>query len=133
MNPTAAQINQWIREQHARLGINPKIGVNSNAFTVGALGDSTKLWNVAGDDVTLQHVATVTVMLPSMDAVTRLAHAAADANIAVDPVYAEQCARLDAELAEILERGVGLAVPSHRRKSTHPQIAPVFPHVMTND
>ncbi|QIE23553.1 hypothetical protein SBC1_14400 [Caballeronia sp. SBC1] len=45
---------------------------------------------------------TVTVY-PSMAVVTRLAHAAADAKIAIDPVYAAMCERLDRELAEILE------------------------------
>lgn len=45
---------------------------------------------------------TVTVY-PSMAVVTRLAHAAADAKIAVDPTYDAMYARLDAELAEILE------------------------------
>jgi hypothetical protein len=89
------------------------------------------LGNVAGDDATLQHVATVTVMLPSMAAVTRVAHAAADAKIAADPRYAVMCERLDAELAEILEGSVGLAAPRVRRSQ---RVGSVPTHrVMTND
>jgi hypothetical protein len=72
----AAQIDAWIRSQQARLGI-----------ATGVIPPVK---------------STVTVLLPSMDAVTRVAHAAADAKIAVDPTYALMRARLDAELAEIL-------------------------------
>jgi len=108
MKPAAEQIDQWIREQQTRLGIKDKVVVNSNALTGAAL-------------------PTVTVMLPSMAAVTRLAHAAADERIAVDPNYAAMCERLDAELAEIIEAGIpGLprAKPTRRAR---------VPHVMTND
>jgi len=74
MRKSNAEINQWIRQQQLRLGIR-----------TSPIGGG---------------VPTVTVILPSMAAVTRLAHAAADAKIAVNPVYAATCARLDAELAE---------------------------------
>jgi hypothetical protein len=79
MKPTADKINAWIREQQARLGIE-----------TGGIPPVK---------------STVTVMLPSMAAVTRVAHAAVDEKIANDPVYDAMCARLDAELAEILEGG----------------------------
>ncbi|MGF6994639.1 hypothetical protein [Paraburkholderia sp. GAS32] len=74
-----AEINEWIRSQQSRLGIASK---NTEAKR-----------------------STVTVMLPSMAVVARLAHAAADARIAADPAYDAMCARLDAELAEILSGG----------------------------
>jgi len=61
---------------------------------------------------------TVTVY-PSMAVVTRLAHAAADAMIAVDPAYAATCARLDAELAGILSGGSARA--------------PSLPDILTTD
>ena len=67
-------------------------------------------------------------MLPSMAAVTRVAHAAADEKIAADPRYAAMCERLDAELREILDGRVGLAAPRVRRaKSTR------APRVLMND
>ena len=104
-SPSRMEIDAWIRQQENRLGITSE---NSGAKR-----------------------STVTVMLPSMAAVTRVAHAAADAKIAVDPVYAEQCARLDAELAEIIDGRVGLAAPRVRRgKSTR---APRVPRIMEND
>ncbi|MFL9994309.1 hypothetical protein PQR34_29010 [Paraburkholderia sediminicola] len=57
-------------------------------------------------------------MLPSMAAVTRVAHAAADAKIAVDPEYDAMCVRLDAELASMLEGPVELAAPRVRRDTS---------------
>jgi len=87
-SPGHLEINEWIREQEARLGIALE---NSEAKR-----------------------STVTVMLPSMAAVTRLAHAAADAKIAADPEYDSMCERLDAELAEIIDGCVGLAAPRVR-------------------
>jgi cytochrome oxidase assembly protein ShyY1 len=87
--PGHLEIDAWIRQQENRLGITSE---NSEAKR-----------------------STVTVMLPSMAAVTRLAHAAADAKIAVDPAYDAICERLDAELAEIIEAGIP-ALP--RAKST---------------
>ncbi|CAB3783390.1 hypothetical protein [Pararobbsia alpina] len=79
MRKSQAEINEWIRSQQSRLGIASQSNEAKRS--------------------------TVTVMLPSVAVVTRLAHAAADAKIAVDPVYAATCARLDAELAEILSGG----------------------------
>lgn len=81
MAKSHASINRWIREQEVRLGID------------------------TGGIPPVKPQPTVTVMLPSMDAVTRVAHAAADARMAVDPAYAAMCASLDAELAEIHEGG----------------------------
>jgi hypothetical protein len=81
MRKSQAEINQWIREQEVRLGID------------------------TGGNPPVKPQPTVTVMLPSMAAVTRVAHAAADAKIAVDPRYAAMCERLDAELAKILDAG----------------------------
>ncbi|MFM0663314.1 hypothetical protein [Paraburkholderia sediminicola] len=106
-SPGHLEINQWIREQQTRLGIE-----------TGGIPPVK---------------STVTVMLPSMVAVTRVAHAAADAKIAVDPHYAEMSAKLDAELAEILEGGVGLTHPPRRRKSALAQIEQVLPRIMPND
>jgi hypothetical protein len=100
--PGHLEIDAWIRRQENRLGIALE---NSKAKR-----------------------STVTVMLPSMAAVTRVAHAAADAEIAVDPVYAEQCARLDAELAEILDGRVGLTAPRVRRSKSKGA-----PRVLMND
>ena len=91
MRKSHAQINQWIREQENRLGI-------------------------ASEESEAKR-STVTVMLPSMAVVTRVAHAAADARMAADPAYAAACKRLDAELAEILSGGSARA-PS----------APVYSH-----
>ncbi|MBB5543326.1 hypothetical protein A8H39_10920 [Paraburkholderia fungorum] len=79
MRKSHAQINHWIREQENRLGIASE---NPEAKR-----------------------STVTVMLPSMAAVTRVAHTAADERMAVDPAYDAMCARVDAELAEILSGG----------------------------
>lgn len=96
MRKSQAEINSWIRSQQMRLGI-----------------ESSETSPNGGS------VSTVTVMLPSMAAVTRVAHAAADERIAADPRYASMCERLDAVLAEILEGRVGLAAPRVRRtKST---------------
>lgn len=76
-----ATINQWIREQEARLGIeSPKSGES---------------------EPTLPTVA----VYPSPYVIERLAHAAADARMAADPVHDAMCERLDAELAEILANG----------------------------
>jgi hypothetical protein len=112
MPKPAAQINAWIREQELRLGICNNFVVNSNALTGAAL-------------------PTVTVMLPSMAAVTRVAHAAADANMAADPRYDEMCERLDAELREILE---GCSLKSNCScEQFESDIAPRVPRVMTND
>ncbi|MCX4137894.1 hypothetical protein M0D68_06845 [Paraburkholderia sp. SEWSISQ10-3 4] len=72
--------------------------------------------------------APAVTVYPSPYVIERLAHAAADAKIAVDPVYAETVERLDRALASMLDEGVGLAAP--RAKST---CAPRAPHVMTND
>ncbi len=103
--PGHLEIDAWIRQQENRLGITSE---NSEAKR-----------------------STVTVMLPSMAAVTRLAHAAADAKIAVDPAYDAICERLDAELAEIIDGRVDLAAPRVRRaKSTR---APDVPRIMEND
>lgn len=100
-SPGHLEINAWIRGQEKRLGLNsPKSGDLPTART--------------GHDATLHHVSTVTVLLPSMAAVTRLAHAAADAKIAADPEYDSMCERLDAELAEIIDGCVGLAAPRVR-------------------
>ena len=89
MPKSQAEINAWIREHQERLGIASE---NSEA-----------------------KCSTVTVLLPSMSAVTRVAHAAADAKIAADPRYDEMCAWLDAELGEILEGGVDLTHPRAAR------------------
>src|ERR1700690_4009394 len=102
MRKSQAEINEWIREQEARLEI--------------------------GDASTLRHVSTVTVMLPSMAAVTRVAHAAADAKIAVDPRYAAMCARLDVELASMLNGVITESGKNLRQaKSTRRE------RVLTND
>lgn len=82
MPKPAAQIDRWIREQQARLGIPSDEGL----------------------------VPTLTVY-PSLYVIERLAHAAADERIAADPVYDAMCARLDAELAEILS-GTSARAPS---------------------
>ncbi|CAE6740103.1 hypothetical protein R75465_02230 [Paraburkholderia aspalathi] len=104
MAKSHAPINQWIREQEARLGIGS-----------------------AGKPV---HLPTVTVMLPSMAAVTRVAQAAADAKITADPAYDAMCARTDAMLAEIIEGCNESLHPLRRAISTR---AARMPHVMTND
>jgi hypothetical protein len=101
MPKSHASINRWIREQELRLGI----------ATAGIPAIKS----------------TVTVMLPSMAAVTRVAHAAADERIANDPRYAAMCARLDAELAEILEGVSESFTPLRRAKSTR------APRVLMND
>ena len=118
-SPGHLEINAWIRGQEKRLGLNsPKSGDLPTART--------------GHDATLHHVSTVTILLPSMAAVTRVVHEAADAKIAADPNYAEISAKLDAALAEILKGSVGLAAPSCCSKSNH-QIGGLDPHVKTND
>lgn len=94
MCKSQAEINAWIRSQQMRLGIEPS--------ETSPNGGS---------------VSTVTVMLPSMAAVTRVAHAAADERIAADPRYASMCARLDAELAEIVASGPNLAHAKDSSKS----------------
>lgn len=103
MPKPAAEINRWIRSQQDRPGIDCSSTNGGRA-------------------------STVSVMLPSMAVVTRVAHAAADAKIAADPSYDAMCERLDAELAEILGGCVGLAAP--RAKSTRRERVA---RVMTND
>jgi hypothetical protein len=82
MRKSQAEIDGWIRAQESRLGINAQKGEYSNASTGGAL-------------------PTVTIY-PSPYVIERVAHAGADARMAVDPRYAAMCERLDAELAELL-------------------------------
>jgi hypothetical protein len=91
MRKSQASINQWIREQEARLGINDKIVVNSNAVTGAAL-------------------PTVTVY-PGPLVIERLAHYWADKKIAVDQGYDAMCSRTDAMLAEFMVGNVGLVDP----------------------
>jgi hypothetical protein len=93
-SPGHLEIDRWIRAQEARLGLNQSSSVGGS-------------------------FPTVTVMLPSMAAVTRVVHAAADEKIAADPAYAALCARLDAELAEILAAGSARA--------------PSLPDILTDD
>ena len=105
MAKSHASINRWIREQEVRLGIGvvPSVGGN---------------------------LPTVTVY-PSPYVIERMAHAGADLLIANNPAYDAMCARLDAELAEIIDGRVGLAAPRVRRaKSTR---APDVPRIMEND
>lgn len=95
MRKSQASINQWIREQEARLGIKDKVVVNSNVLTGAAL-------------------PTVTVY-PGPLVIERLAHYGADKKIANDPAYDAMCARTDAMLTEIIKAGIP-ALP--RTKST---------------
>lgn len=104
MNPTAAQIEVWIRQQQVRLGI-------------GSTGNPVEQ-------------PTVTAY-PSPYVIERLAHAGADLLIANNPAYDAQCARTDAMLAEILEGGTGLVPPLPRSK--HSRQSGNGPRIMRND
>ncbi|MFM0224836.1 hypothetical protein [Paraburkholderia dipogonis] len=113
MRKSQAEINEWISQQQDRLGIvPPRIYPNMSA----ARRSSEAC------------VAPAVTIYPSPYVIERLAHAGADLLIANNPAYASMCARLDAELAEILDGGVGLPAPRVRRgKSTR------TPRVLMND
>ncbi|MFM0060976.1 hypothetical protein PQR64_35720 [Paraburkholderia phytofirmans] len=79
MRKSQAEINEWIREQEARLGI----GATETSTNGGSVPTAT--------------------VYPSPVVIERLAHAGADLLIANNAAYASACERLDAELAEIHE------------------------------
>ena len=86
-----AAVNKWIRKQEARLGI----------------ADTGKPASKPASTMTVR-----LILADSDRARTDRAHAGADLLIADNPAYDATCARFDAELAEIIEGGVGLAAPS---------------------
>jgi hypothetical protein len=81
MPKSLPEINQWIRQQQVRLGIEPS-ETPADGGSVPAV-----------------------VVYPSPYVIERLAHAGADLLIANNPAYDSMCASLDAELAEIHEGG----------------------------
>jgi hypothetical protein len=105
-------IERNLRALAARHGINPKTGKYSDAPTGGASGVNSNSGNNSE-----RALPTITVY-PSAATLERLAHFGADCLIASNAEYDAQCARLDAQLAGILER-VGTD-PTHlpRSKST---------------
>jgi hypothetical protein len=93
MRKSQAEINEWIRQQQARLGI-----------------DTTAIPVVKPQPTV--------IVCPSPYVIERLAHFGADRLIADNPAYEAQCARLDFELASMLEGAALNAAPLPRAKST---------------
>ena len=92
-SPGHLEINRWIREQEARLGIGEVPSVGGNLPTV--------------------------TVYPGPVVIERLAHYGADLLIANNAGYDSMCGRLDAELAEILEEGIPASVKNLKlRRST---------------
>ena len=115
-SPGHLEIDAWIREQEARLGINTKNGVNSNALTGGASGFAAEncAAKIASENSEAK-LPTVTVY-PGAATLERLTHFGADLLIANNPAYDSMCARLDAELAEISKGCESVSYPLPRSK-----------------
>lgn len=107
------EIDRRLDALAARHGINNKVVGNSRRGFASENSEAKR--------------STVTVMLPSMAAVTRVAHVLADLRMAADPAYDAAAARLDRELASMLELVGADPTSLPRSKSTRAQ------RIRTND